>query len=134
MMSVLAALPRRRWSPVFMYLRLRPAGLALLDLFCVPPVISRRHEHVDHDRTFRPDLDLVRDVAGNRPRVAGAELAGLVTDTEDDRSTQTHSELLVLMLVLGDVALGVELDHAERDPFTVDDAAVDACPDALQLE
>ena len=79
-------------------------------------------------------MDLVRDVAGNRPRVARTELAALVTDAKHERTTETQPELLVLVLVLRNMAVGVELDHAEGDPLAVDDAAVHAVPDALKVE
>ena len=113
---------------------LRPARLALLDTVGLAPVVTRRHEYVDDDRTFRPDLDLVRDVAGNRPRVARTELAGLVPDAKHERAAETHPELLVLVLVLRNVTVVIELDYAECDPLAVDDAAVHAVPDPLDVE
>ena len=76
----------------------------------------------------------MRNVAGNRPRVARSELAGLVRDAKHERAAETHPELLVLVLMLRDVTVGIELDHAERDPLAVDDAAVHAVPDLLEVE
>jgi hypothetical protein len=113
---------------------LRPARLARNDTLGLAPVIPRRHEHVDHNRTLVPDLDLVWDVAGDRPRVARTELAALVRDAKHERAIETHPELLVLVLMFRDMAVGIELDHAERDPLAVDDAAVHALPDPLQVE
>src|SRR5207247_5427368 len=82
----------------------------------------------------RADVHLVWNARRDRPRPAGTELARLVADTEHERSRDADPELLVRVLMLGDVTVRVELDHAERDPLAVHDASVHAVPDALQVE
>ena len=100
----------------------------------VAPVVTRRGEHVDDDRSLGPDADLVRDVARDRPGVARLQLTGLVADAELERTGQAHAELLGLVTVLRDDAVRIELDHPERDALALDDADVHALPDALQVE
>ena len=79
-------------------------------------------------------MDLVRHVPGDAPGPPGAQLAGLVTDAKDERAAQAHAELLVLVAVLGNHAVGVELDHAQGGPLAVNHAHVDAVPDPPQVE
>src|SRR3954454_19499132 len=113
---------------------LRPARLALLDVFGRTPVVTGRNENVEDDGALRPDVHLVRNVGRNRPGASRAELAGLVAHAKHERAAQADPELLVLMLVLRHVAPWIELDDAERDPLTVQDTCVHAVPDLLELD
>ena len=79
-------------------------------------------------------MHLVGCVARDRPRRARTELLCLAADAERQGAGQHHAELLVLVLVLGHDAIGVELDDAEREPVAVDDPSVDTVPDALGVE
>ena len=83
--------------------------------------------------TLGPDLDFVRDVAGI-DHVSPGRSSGSRSRREPERAAETHPELLVLVLMLRDVTVGIELDHTERDLLAVDDAAVHAVPDPLQVE
>jgi hypothetical protein len=64
----------------------------------------------------------VGHIGGDRPRLAGAEVARLLGDAEAERSGEDEAELLVLVPVLGDVRAGIELDDREREPLAVRDA------------
>ena len=79
-------------------------------------------------------MHLVRHVARNRPRLPRPELAGLLADAKLQRARQAHPELLGLVLVLGNNAPGIELEHSKRGPLAVDDATVHTVPDAPQVE
>jgi hypothetical protein len=110
-------------------MKLRPAGrlgLALLDRL---PVVAPRGEHVDHDGAVRACPDLVRHVRGDAPRPAWAEAQLLVAHAELDLALQDHPELLVLVRVLRDVAIGIELHDAEGRALAVHGADGDAVPD-----
>src|SRR6185437_12928730 len=114
--------------------RLRPARLALLDAFSLPPVVTGRDENVEDDGAFRPGVHLVRNVGRDRPGASRPEIASLVAHAEDEGAAQADPELLVLVPVLRHMASGIELDHAERDPRPVQDTYVHAFPDLLELE
>ena len=101
---------------------------------CHRVIGARRHEHVDHDRAVRADLHLVRDVGRDRPRRSGRELTALVANPKHERPVQADPQLLVLVPMLGNDAVGIELDHAEGDLLAVNDAAVHAVPDPLEVE
>ena len=62
------------------------------------------------------------------------ELARLVADPERHRAADHHSELLVLVAVLSRNRAGVELDDAERQALTVDEARVDPVSDPPEGE
>ena len=76
----------------------------------------------------------MRNVRRDRPGLPGPKLAALLADSKDEGAAQADAQLLVLVPVLGNHALGIELDHAEGDPLAVHDAPVDAVPDALEIE
>src|SRR6476469_8252681 len=116
------------WPP------LRPARLALLDAFGLTPVVTGRDENVEDDGAFRSDVHLVRNVGRDRPGASRPEVESLVSHAKREGAAQADPDLLVLVLVLRYVAPRIELDHAERDPLTVQDTDVDAFPDLLELE
>jgi hypothetical protein len=97
-------------------------------------VFAARREDVDHHRTFRACGRRVRRVRRDAPGPAGSELAVFVADSEINPSLEDDPELLVLVAVLGDDGAGIELDHAHRDPRTVNGARRDALPDLLRSD
>src|SRR5581483_8265923 len=107
----------------------RPARWARLGCVEPGPVVPGWNEDLRRDGAVGARVHLVRDVRRDRPGVAGAELAGLVSDPERERAGEEDAELLVLVAVLGDGAVGVELDDAERGALAFDQANDDALPD-----
>jgi len=59
-------------------------------------------------------------VAGNPPRVAGAELTGLLADAEAHRPADENTELFVFVAVLRDGAPRLEVDDGQRRPLALD--------------
>ena len=75
-------------------------------------------------------MDLVRCVRWDPPRSARAEISSLVADPERHRPADDQPELLVLVAVLRDDAVGIELDHGERAEVSFDGTRDDAIPDS----
>lgn len=78
-------------------------------------------------------MDLVRRIRRDPPGSARAELADFARDPESKRSSDDHSELLVLMAVLCDDASWIELEHGERDAVAVDRASENALRDPQRM-
>ena len=76
-----------------------------------------------------PASGAVRRIGGDLPGLAGAEVALLVADPEEERPAQHDPELLVVVAVLLGDRSRLELDDRERQPLAVDGAGRDPVPD-----
>src|SRR5207253_3753062 len=110
--------------------RRRPARLLRVEPFERLPVRPRRREDVDDHRSFGTSMNLVRRVRGDVPRLPRSERAARVADAEIDGSREDESQLLVLVVVLGNDPVRLELHDRQRESLAADDASQDAVPDA----
>jgi PadR family transcriptional regulator PadR len=86
------------------------------------PVFATRGEEIGDDGIFE-DVDGVGDAGGNLEGLAGAEGDFFAGDVEDELAGVDHGDLLVGVVVEGDVAALFEFEHGDGHAAGVNDAA-----------
>src|SRR4029077_6848953 len=98
---------------------LRPVTRRRLGALEVGPIRAHRSEDVQHGCALGARDRLVRNMARDHIAVAGVQNALVVPDPEFDRALDHKTQLFVLVVVIGRLGVGLEVDERHSDAFPV---------------